>query len=288
MKIKCGNCGHIEETTLDFFVKIIGGAMPIGGFFAWTTFLFAGTGFAMPIVVAIIAGGPALIIYKDKIVQWIINRGYKCQNCDNIEWKCYNVDETSLIDMLELHDMLTEKYKKLVNSTKNKNSDIKYKFIESSKDINETIIKLINNAKRCIYMAVYSLSEFTILDSIANKSHCGIEVKILTDFSTVKKQSKKDKIFYCFEQQNTEVKLWGRNFVDSHYSAPLMHRKELIIDEEIFLLGSANFTRQARDYNIESAFLIEGTDIMQEILRSFNDVYNSPQSEYYKQIKKYL
>lgn len=31
--------------------------MAIGGFWAWAAYLFAGTGFAMPIVIAIIAGG---------------------------------------------------------------------------------------------------------------------------------------------------------------------------------------------------------------------------------------
>ncbi len=87
MKIKCGKCGHSEETNLGFFVKIIGGAMPLGGFWAWTAYLFAGTGFAMPIVIAIISGGVAMLIFKDEIVEWIINRGYKCPKCDALEWK---------------------------------------------------------------------------------------------------------------------------------------------------------------------------------------------------------
>lgn len=56
MKIKCRNCNHSEETSLGLFVKIIGGAMPVGGYWAWVTYLFAGTGFAMGIVVAIYCG----------------------------------------------------------------------------------------------------------------------------------------------------------------------------------------------------------------------------------------
>ena len=87
MKIKCKNCGHTEETDLDLIVKIIGSAMPVGGYWAWTAYLFAGTGFAMVIVVAIIAGGTAMLVYKDEIVDWIINKDYKCESCGAINWE---------------------------------------------------------------------------------------------------------------------------------------------------------------------------------------------------------
>ena len=87
MKIKCTNCGYVEETNKDFFVKLIGGAMPVGGVWAWTTYLFAGTGFAMAIVIAIIGGGLAMLIFKDEIVGWVINKDYKCPECGQVEWK---------------------------------------------------------------------------------------------------------------------------------------------------------------------------------------------------------
>ena len=87
MDIKCRKCGHTEETNLGLFVQIIGGAMPVGGFWAWVTYLFAGTGFALPIVIAIITGGTAILVYKDQIVKWIINRGFKCSECGSVDWK---------------------------------------------------------------------------------------------------------------------------------------------------------------------------------------------------------
>ena len=97
MKIKCTNCEHTEKTDKDFFVKLIGGAMPVGGFWAWTTYLFAGTGFAMAIVVAIIGGGVAMLIFKDEIVEWIINYDYKCPKCGEVEWKADDVEEKETI-----------------------------------------------------------------------------------------------------------------------------------------------------------------------------------------------
>lgn len=87
MRITCRQCGFSEKTNKDFFVKLIGGAMPVGGYWAWVTFLFAGTGFAMAIVVAIITGGVAMLVFKDQIMEWIINRGYKCPHCGSVKWE---------------------------------------------------------------------------------------------------------------------------------------------------------------------------------------------------------
>lgn len=87
MKIRCRKCGHSEETSLSFFVKLIGGAMPIGGFWAWVTYFFAGTGFAIEIVIAIIAGGTAMLVFKDEIVEWIVNKGYTCPRCGKMDWE---------------------------------------------------------------------------------------------------------------------------------------------------------------------------------------------------------
>ena len=86
MKIKCGKCGYSEKATVGLIVKIIGGALPLGGFWAWVAYLFAGTGLALPIVISIITGGVAMLVFKDEITQWIVNRGYKCPKCGAVDW----------------------------------------------------------------------------------------------------------------------------------------------------------------------------------------------------------
>lgn len=108
MKIQCTNCGNTEETNKDFFVKLIGGAMPVGGYSAWVTYLFAGTGFAMAIVVAIIGGGVAMLIYKDEIVEWIINNDYKCPKCGQLKWKADDESENDLVAIAEIDRVINE------------------------------------------------------------------------------------------------------------------------------------------------------------------------------------
>tara|TARA_Y100000590_G_scaffold467623_1_gene647152 strand:+ start:704 stop:970 length:267 start_codon:yes stop_codon:yes gene_type:complete len=86
MKITCNNCGNTQETDLGFFVQVIGGALPFGGYWAWVTYLFAGTGLAMPIVIAIIGGGVSMLIFKDQIVEWIMDNNYTCSSCGECSW----------------------------------------------------------------------------------------------------------------------------------------------------------------------------------------------------------
>ena len=85
MHIKCRNCGHTEETSTDFFVKLIGGAAPIGGFWAWVTYFFAGTGFAFAICAAMVVGGVALLAYKEEVIQFITEK-YGCPKCQHHSW----------------------------------------------------------------------------------------------------------------------------------------------------------------------------------------------------------
>ena len=87
MKIRCKECGRIEEANVALFVNIIGGALPAGGFWAWTAYFFAGTGFALPIVIAMISGGVGILVYKEEIVKWITNKGYICKACNSQNWE---------------------------------------------------------------------------------------------------------------------------------------------------------------------------------------------------------
>lgn len=87
MKIRCKDCGHTEEVNCNLFAKIIGGAVSGFGFWAWVTFLFAGTGFAMVICVAIVIGGVALAAYSEQITKWIITKNYPCDKCKSTKWE---------------------------------------------------------------------------------------------------------------------------------------------------------------------------------------------------------
>ncbi len=114
MRIRCVDCGHSEEVSVDLFVKIIGGATAGFGFWAWVTFLFAGTGFALPICIAIATGGAGMLVFKDQIVDWLVNKGYECDNCHAKKWTAVSEEIEKEINEKEskisaLQDELGEK-----------------------------------------------------------------------------------------------------------------------------------------------------------------------------------
>lgn len=85
MHIQCKNCNYCEKTDKGFFIKLIGTTFAGGGFGAWVTYFFAGTGFALPICIAIVSGGVAMLAFSDTIVPWISKR-YDCPKCKNNQW----------------------------------------------------------------------------------------------------------------------------------------------------------------------------------------------------------
>ena len=84
--LECKNCGHRETIDKRWFVKIIGGAVAGFGPAAWITFLFAGTGLALPICAAILAGGVAMLAFSDQIAKWIDSH-YPCPKCSQKTWR---------------------------------------------------------------------------------------------------------------------------------------------------------------------------------------------------------
>jgi hypothetical protein len=85
MYMKCKICSHRETLDKRFFLKIVGGAVAGFGFWAWVSFLFAGTGLALPICIAIVAGGVGIAAYSNEIAEWVSAR-YDCPHCGARNW----------------------------------------------------------------------------------------------------------------------------------------------------------------------------------------------------------
>ena len=85
MELKCRKCGHKEKVNKAFWIKVLGGVVVAGAAKAWLAYLFAGTGLALPICAAIVAGGVAIAAYSDEIAKWASNK-YACPKCKSKKW----------------------------------------------------------------------------------------------------------------------------------------------------------------------------------------------------------
>lgn len=85
MKLKCNKCGHKETINKRFFLKAIGGGMAGFGYWAWVAYIFAGTGLALPICIAIVLGGVGVAAFSNEIAEWV-SKKYPCPKCGSKEW----------------------------------------------------------------------------------------------------------------------------------------------------------------------------------------------------------
>ncbi|MBO6037993.1 MAG: hypothetical protein J6P29_05505 [Acetobacter sp.] len=86
MKIRCKNCGYKEKVNKDLFLKVIGGAVTGGGFWAWVSYFLAGTGFAFEICTALVLGGVAMLVFSDQITKFFCKK-YSCPRCGSKNWE---------------------------------------------------------------------------------------------------------------------------------------------------------------------------------------------------------
>lgn len=92
--IKCKNCGHEEQITGGILRKMVmGGALFKGGTAAWSSYLFAGSGIAYPLCVAIGVGGVCLAVIPG--LRHLLARLKPCPECGFKDWEVYTVDDNS-------------------------------------------------------------------------------------------------------------------------------------------------------------------------------------------------
>lgn len=192
------------------------------------------------------------------------------------------------INELEKHN---SKMQELYNKAKEQaeNNDSATKLLTESNKIRDAIYALIDGAEKNIYISIFDISEYTVLDKLIGRSSENINIKILTDYRKVNALFNNrgingsgnrgygadtvNRVLKCFEQKNVEVKVWGRN------KGGIMHKKEIIVDGSQFLLGSANLTRSAINNNEESVILSKDIRMAREATVSFFKVYNLPETE---------
>ena len=120
-------------------------------------------------------------------------------------------------------------------------------------DCAKALINLFNNAKKTIHIAIYSLTEPTIVDAIISAYKRGVEVAIVAD-NTESKSSYMAVMIQKLIQAGVDVKVATKQ----HF---LMHNKISIFDSKTVATGSYNYTSAAESRNDENLIIIDGKDV---------------------------
>jgi phosphatidylserine/phosphatidylglycerophosphate/cardiolipin synthase-like enzyme len=124
------------------------------------------------------------------------------------------------------------------------------------------LAQLLNNAEESIYFLTFSFTSNELGDIIRAKDEAGITVAGVMDEEQI--LSNQGTEFDPFKQARIDVRIDG---IDGQ-----MHHKVFIVDEEIVVLGSYNFSQNAEVRNDENVIIVYNPIIAEQFIMEFERV----------------
>ncbi len=197
----------------------------------------------------------------------------------------FNANYSVIIDSEKIAHKYTQEFNKMYNGKFhteksasdsefiNINSETKIKVLFSPQDniINTEIIPLINNAKKYIYIPIFFLTDKKTAYALINAHNRGVEIKIINDATNAHTK-------YTVHKQ---LRAAGIKVKTENYAGK-MHMKAMIIDDNISVTGSMNFTKSANNKNDENVVVIIDTEIAKYFKNTFLYLWNKIPEKYEK------
>ncbi len=129
------------------------------------------------------------------------------------------------------------------------------------------IVELINAATESVHFMAYTFTSNDIGAAMIEKAQAGLAVSGVMDVSQSTAQGTE---YDPFKQANLDVRLDGNG-------NGLMHHKVIIIDDQIVITGSYNFTASAEASNDENTVIIFDPAVAEKYMEEFQRVYEAGQ-----------
>ena len=145
-----------------------------------------------------------------------------------------------------------------------------------TKAFGATIIELIKEAKKSIYVCQYQMSGSSgepiksFYDTLKNQALAGLDVTVILEYGPRTPADVKFKSFeFGHELENAGAKV-------CYQTTPrILHKKSLVVDEEIVVLGSSNLTRAGVLDNNEINVMIRDRGFAKEALVDFAEIMST-------------
>lgn len=135
----------------------------------------------------------------------------------------------------------------------------------------EKLIKLIDEAKVRVHVAVFWITSKKIVDALIRAKKRNVDVQIITDQSGVNNEY--SRIQQLFENKIPIFVFKTNKTAKRTFAEPKMHNKFAIIDDKIWT-GSFNWTHSANFSNQENVVLIDKRDIVLKYEKQFKTLKN--------------
>jgi phosphatidylserine/phosphatidylglycerophosphate/cardiolipin synthase-like enzyme len=126
------------------------------------------------------------------------------------------------------------------------------------------LVDLINAAQQSVYFLAYSFTSDDVADAMLSRARAGVTVSGV--FEETQVSSNRGDEYERLRKAGLDVRLDGnpRN----------MHHKVILIDGQIVITGSYNFSASAEDRNDENALVIYNPEIAAQFEEEFNRVFS--------------
>ncbi len=130
-------------------------------------------------------------------------------------------------------------------------------------DCRNLIIELINNAISNLDICVFTISDDLITSALIKAFENGINIRIITD------NDKKNDL-------GSDIKELYYKGIDVHIdeSSFHMHHKFMIVDQQLLLTGSYNWTRSAAKFNEENLIVVSDTQTANDFQLVFDSLWD--------------
>jgi phosphatidylserine/phosphatidylglycerophosphate/cardiolipin synthase-like enzyme len=129
--------------------------------------------------------------------------------------------------------------------------------------VQAALVELLDNARSSIYFLAYSFTADPLGEAIRKRAQAGVKVSGVMEDSQVSSNIGTE--FDQFRAAGLDVHLDGNE--------GQMHHKVMVIDSQIVVMGSYNFTASAENNNDENLIVIYDPEIAAQYLQEFQRVY---------------
>lgn len=129
-------------------------------------------------------------------------------------------------------------------------------------DCRDAIVKTIENARKSIDVCVFTISDNRIVDALLKKKDDYLKIRIITDND---KRFDRGSDIAFLARSGIDVKI---DLTDAH-----MHHKFAVIDNEIVITGSYNWTRSAYENNHENIIVSDSDKLVKAFSGEFRRLW---------------
>jgi phosphatidylserine/phosphatidylglycerophosphate/cardiolipin synthase-like enzyme len=122
------------------------------------------------------------------------------------------------------------------------------------------IIRAVDNAKNSVLVQAYSFTSEPIADVLIRALRRGLDIRVLLD---------KSQTYQKYSCVRLLLSAGIPTYIDASHA--IAHNKVMIIDNEIVIKGSFNFTRAAEERNAENLLIVHSRDLSARCTHNWHD-----------------